>query len=267
MIVHPAYALFCVPPVHVVVAMFTGLPDAVTVTVAFEMFEPAVLVAVRVYVVVACGLTFVVPLEDVDVYVPGVIVMLVAPEVAQLSVLTPPGAMVEGLAVNELIDGTLVPVPVTVTFAVAVAEPAAFVAVSVYVVVADGLKDVEPVAEVDAKFPGVMVTLVAPEVAQLSVVLVPAMMLAGLAEKDAMVGAAVCVTGPVVDAPFPQPTGPPQVVRNKANPQMTIFVQTDEASPSHPLEFDSTEPMRNLSVAGLAGIIEGHHSRTGSNFG
>ena len=174
--------------------------------------------------IVACGLTFVVPLTDVDANVPGVIVMLVAPEVAQLSELAPPGAMVEGLAVNELIDGTLVPVPVpvTVTVAVAVAEPAAFLAVSVYVVVADGLKDVEPVAEVDAKLPGVMVTLVAPEVAQLSVVLVPAMMLAGRAEKDAMVGAAVCVTGPV-DAPFPQPTGPPQVERSKANPQIPIF--------------------------------------------
>jgi hypothetical protein len=221
-IVHPAYALLCVPPGHEAVVIFSGPPGAATVTVAVAVFEPAVLVAVRVYVIVACGLTFVVPLTDVDANVPGVIVMLVAPEVAQLSELAPPGAMVEGLAVNELIDGTLVPVPVTVTVAVAVAEPAAFLAVSVYVVVADGLKDVEPVAEVDAKLPGVMVTLVAPEVAQLSVVLVPAMMLAGRAEKDAMVGAAVCVTGPV-DAPFPQPTGPPQVERSKANPQIPIF--------------------------------------------
>jgi hypothetical protein len=169
---------------------------------------------------VACGLTLILPLADVDVNVPGVIVMFVAPEVAQLSELAPPGAIVEGLAVNVLIDGTLV--PVTVTAAVAVAEPATFLAVSVYVVVVDGLKDVEPVAEVDAKFPGVMVTLVAPEVAQLSVVLVPEMMFVGLAEKDAMLGAAVCVTGPV-DAPFPQPTGPPQVERSKANPQIPIF--------------------------------------------
>lgn len=224
--------------------MASGPPDAVTVTVADVVFEPAVLVAVRVYVVVACGLTFVVPLADVDANVPGVIVMLVAPEVAQLSVLTPPGAIVEGLAVNELIDGTLVPVTVTVTIDVAVAEPAAFVAVSVYVVVAGGLKDVEPVAEVDAKFPGVMVRLVAPEVAQLSVVLVPAMMLAGLAEKDAMVGAEVCLTVSV-EVPFPQPTGPPQIERSNANPQMPVFGQTDEASPCHLLEFDSNESMRN----------------------
>ena len=224
MIVHPAYALFCVPPGHVVVVIFSALPDppdADTVTAAVAVVEPAVLVAVRVYVVVVCGLTFVFPLADVDVNVPGVIVMLVAPEAAQLSVLAPPGAIVEGLAENELIDGTPVPVPlpVTVTFAVAVAEPAAFVAVNVYVVVADGLKDIEPVAEVDAKLPGVMATLVAPEVAQLSVVLLPGLMLAGLAEKDAMFGAAVCVTAPV-DAPLPQPAGPAQVARNKANPQM-----------------------------------------------
>jgi hypothetical protein len=178
--------------------------------------------------------------------------------VAQLSELAPPGAIVEGLAVNELIDGTLVPVPVpaTVTVAVAVAEPAAFLAVSVYVVVADGREDVEPVAEVDAKFPGVMVTLVAPEVAQLSVVLVPEMMLVGLAEKDAMVGAAVCVTGPV-DAPFPQPPGPPQVERSKANPQIPILGSTDAASRSHPLGFDSTESMRNPSC-----MIGRHHRTT-----
>jgi hypothetical protein len=199
-------------------------------------------------VVVACGLTLVFPLADVDENVPGVIVMLVAPVVAQLSVLAPPGAIVEGLAVNEVIDGALGTfVPVTVTVAVAVAEPAAFVAVSVYVAVADGLKDVEPVAEVDAKFPGVMVTLVAPEVVQLSVVLAPETMLAGLAEKDAMVGAGVCVRGPV-DVPFPQPTGPTQIDRSKATSQIPTFGRTDAAIPNHLLQFDSTESMRNLPL-------------------
>jgi hypothetical protein len=189
-------------------------------------------------VVVADGLTLVVPLADVDANDPGVMVMVVAPEVAQLSVLAPPGAMVEGLAVNELMEGTAA--PVTVTVAVAVAEPAAFVAVSVYVVVADGLKDVEPVAEVDAKFPGVMVTLVAPEVAQLSVVFVPAAMLAGLAEKDATVGAEVCVTA-LVDVPLPQPAGPPYIRRSSANPQRPIPGQTDPTSPGHLLACNSTE--------------------------
>ena len=235
--------------------MVSGPPAAATVTVAVAVFEPAVLVAVRVYLVVDCGLAFVFPLAEVDVNVPGVIVMLVAPEVVQLNVLTPPCAIVEGLAVNELIDGALVPVPVTVAVAVAVAEPAAFVAVSVYVVVADGLNDVEPVAEVDAKLPGVMVTLVAPEVAQLSVVLPPAAMLAGLAEKDVIVGAEVCVTVSF-DVAFPQPTGPVQVERSTANPQMPILGQTDPAIPSHLLKLDSNESMRNPSVVSLAGMIE-----------
>lgn len=63
-------------------------------------------------------------------------------------------------------------------------------AVRVYIVVTAGLKTTEPLADVDAKLPGVTVMLVAFEVVQLSVVLAPAMMAAGLAEKDVMVGAA-----------------------------------------------------------------------------
>jgi hypothetical protein len=58
-------------------------------------------------------------------------------------------------------------------------------------VVAVGLSVIEPVAEDDEKSPGVTVTLVAPEVVQFNVVLVPAVMLAGLAENDAMAGAAI----------------------------------------------------------------------------
>ena len=171
--------------------------------------------------VVACGFTFVVPLADADANVPGVIVMPVAPEVTQLNVLALPGATLEGLAVNELIVGAMGTLGAdTVTVAVAVAEPAAFVAVSVYVVVADGLEDIEPVAEVEAKLPGVMVTLVAPEAAQLSVVLAPAAMLDGLAEKDAMVGSEVCVA---VLVNVPQPTGPPHVKKSRASPQRPVL--------------------------------------------
>ena len=55
--------------------------------------------------VVAVGLTLVEPLADVDVNVPGVIAILVAPVVAQFSVLLEPEAMLVGLAVNELIVG------------------------------------------------------------------------------------------------------------------------------------------------------------------
>ena len=138
---------------------------------------------------------------------------------------------------------------VTVTVAIAVAVPTAFAAVSVYVVVADGLKDIEPVAEVEAKLPGVMVMLVAAEVAQLSVVLVPAVILAGLAEKDAMVAAEVCVRA-LVDVS--QPTGPPHATRSRAKPQRPLFSRTNPSSPSHFPEFDKAEPMRNPS----AGMIE-----------
>jgi len=80
-------------------------------------------------VVVAVGLTLVEPLADVDVNVPGVMAMLVAPVVAQVSVLLEPEAMIEGLAVKELMAGLLGAFTVTVT--VEVAEPEALVAVNV----------------------------------------------------------------------------------------------------------------------------------------
>jgi hypothetical protein len=81
-------------------------------------------------VVVAVGLTLVAPLAEVDVNVPGVMAILVAPAVAQLSVLLEPEAIPAGLARNELIVGGLLPA-FTVTDNVDVAEPALLVAVSV----------------------------------------------------------------------------------------------------------------------------------------
>jgi hypothetical protein len=80
-------------------------------------------------VVVAVGLTLVDPLAEVEVNVPGVMAILVAPVVAQLSVLLEPEVIVVGLAVKELITGLLAVFTVTVT--VDVAEPAALVAVRV----------------------------------------------------------------------------------------------------------------------------------------
>ena len=79
--------------------------------------------------VVAVGLTLVEPLADVEVNVPGVIPILVAPLVAQLKMLLAPEEMVEGLAVKEPIVG--LPVIFTVTVNVEIAEPAGLVAVSV----------------------------------------------------------------------------------------------------------------------------------------
>jgi hypothetical protein len=66
----------------------------------------------------------------VDVKVPGVMAMFVAPVVTQLSVLLEPELILAGLAVNALIVGLLA-ATVTVTVVVAVVEPAALVAVNV----------------------------------------------------------------------------------------------------------------------------------------
>jgi hypothetical protein len=82
-------------------------------------------------VVVAVGLTLVEPLADVDVNVPGVMAMLVAPIVTQFSVLLEPEVMLVGLAVKELMLGLPGVFAVTVTVAVDVVEPEALVAVSV----------------------------------------------------------------------------------------------------------------------------------------
>jgi hypothetical protein len=49
------------------------------------------------------------PLADVEVKLPGVMLMLVAPLVPQLSVLLPPAVMLAGFPVNELIVGRVVP--------------------------------------------------------------------------------------------------------------------------------------------------------------
>jgi len=78
---------------------------------------------------VAVGLTLVDPLALVEVNVPGVMAMVVAPVVAQFNVLLDPEVMLVGMAVKELIVGLLA--ALTVTVRVDVAEPAEFVTVSV----------------------------------------------------------------------------------------------------------------------------------------
>ena len=77
--------------------------------------------------VVEVGLTVVEPLAFVDVKLPGVIAIVVAPEVTQLRVLLDPDPILAGFAVKEVIVGTAA--AVTVTDAVDVTDPAAFVAV------------------------------------------------------------------------------------------------------------------------------------------
>jgi hypothetical protein len=139
-------------------------------------------------VAVASGLTSVDPLAALSVIPPGLIERVVAPDVVQLSVLASPSEIPVGLAVNELIVGRFGLVTVTVT--VAVTDPEVFVAVSMYVVVAVGLIVIVPLSEVDPYVPGLTLMLVAPVAVQLSIVLVPAVIEAGLAVNDEIVGAA-----------------------------------------------------------------------------
>lgn len=74
------------------------------------------------------GLTLVEPLGEVEVKFPGVMAMVVAPLVDQLSVLLEPEVMLVGLAEKEFIVGALAAFTVTVTFNVL--EPEELVAVS-----------------------------------------------------------------------------------------------------------------------------------------
>ena len=105
-----------------------------TVTVACAVTEPARLVAVSVYVVVAEGVT---SFDVVPVTTPTALSMLrlLAPETDHESVVLAPTLMFAGLAAKLVIVGS----DTTVTVAVANVDPAALVAVSVYVVVAAGV--------------------------------------------------------------------------------------------------------------------------------
>ena len=100
------------PPGQEVVVIVSGPPavTAATVTVALELVEPEELAAASLYVVVDAGLTDIEPLAFVDVNVPGVIEMLVAPLLTQLSVVLEPGLMLAGLALNDVMVGADPPV-------------------------------------------------------------------------------------------------------------------------------------------------------------
>ena len=175
----------------VLIASAPPPPPEVTVTFAVDVVEPVELVAVRVYVVVAVGLTLVEPVAELAVKVPGVIAIDVAPLVDQFKLLLDPEVMLPGLAENEWTTG-LLPAAFTVMVIIFVEEPAVFVAVNVYVIVAVGLTLVDPLARVDVKVPGIIAILAAPLVAQFSVVLAPAFMVVSVAPNDEIAGTAPC---------------------------------------------------------------------------
>ena len=125
---------------------------------------------------------------------PGVITPVPPAKVA-VRLELPPTVMIAGLAVKLVIEGG----GLTVTVAVCVtAVPAAFVTVSVYVVVVVGLTETG-VALVAARFPGVMMP-VPPAKTPVRFALPPRVIVAGLAVKLVMAGASTTVTVVVVDA-------------------------------------------------------------------
>ena len=104
------------------------------------------------------------------------------PVTAQLNVLDCPGVIVAGDPQKLVMVGELPAVTVTD----AVAEPKAFVAVSVYAVVAEGVTTTD--VPLTAPTVGLMDRLVAPVTAQVSVLGLPAITAAGAAEKLVMTG-------------------------------------------------------------------------------
>jgi hypothetical protein len=193
-------------------------------------------------VVVTVGETLVDPLADVDVNVPGVMAMLFAPVVAQLSVLLEPEVTAVGLAVKELIVG--LPAVFTLTINVDVVEPAALVAVSVYVVVAVGFMLVEPLADVEVNVPGVMAILVASVAAQLSVLLVPEFMLVGSAVNEVIAGGVPVPEGVLEELVDPQPVSPAQANRIRAKEQKPAPEMSGLAEPRLFLQNQFAESMR-----------------------
>ena len=149
------------------------------------MVLPVAFVAVKTYVVVALGVTL--RLVPVTVPIPWSMPSDVAPVTLQLRVLACPPVMDAGEAENEAMTGAEpATTAATVTVACAVLVPDEFVAVSVYVVVATGL--ILTLVPVTTPIPWSMLSNVAPATFQLNVLLAPALIEAGDAEKEAMLG-------------------------------------------------------------------------------
>jgi hypothetical protein len=115
-------------------------------------------------------------------------------------------------------------------------------------VVAVGLTLVEPVADADVNVPGVMAILVAPVTIQLSVLLVPELMLVGFAVKEAIVGAEPFTTGGVAE---PQPVSSTQINR---------IIRTSAQWP-RPGDWRPQFHVRAFPVVSVCGLPFGAHVR------
>ena len=85
--------------------------------------------------------------------------------------------------------------------------------------VAVGLTLVEPLPDVDANVPGVMAMLVAPVVAQVTVLLAPEFMIVGFAVKDVTVGAEPLPEDEPEELAKPQPAKPARTNRVRISAQ------------------------------------------------
>jgi len=149
-----------------------------TSTVTVPVADPAVFVAVIVYVVVTAGFTSVDPLKATDP-TPLSMLALSAPEVIHESVDELPVAIIAGPAVKTSIIGTSPTTTVTLSFEER--EVAVFVAVIVYVVVTVGFTSVDPLWATEP-IPWSMLTLSAPVELHESVDISPEVIFDGLAE-------------------------------------------------------------------------------------
>jgi len=79
----------------------------------------------------------------------------------------------------------------------------------------------EPLADVDVNVPGVMAILVAPAAAQLSVLLVPELILVGSAVKEVIVGTEPFPEGELDEVVAPQPASATQANRMRTSAQIS----------------------------------------------
>jgi hypothetical protein len=108
---------------------------------------------------------------------------------------------------------------------------------------------VEPLADVDVNVPGVMTMLVAPVVAQFSVLPAPEVMLVGLAAKDVIVGTEPFPEDEPDELAEPQPARPAQAHRVRTSAQRCSPEESSRQGLGRYLQNELEESMRNPFAA------------------
>ena len=161
-----------------------GALDFVTVSVASAVGLPALLEAVRVYVVVKDGATLCVPVED-TVPISGLMETDAAPVTLHDNTADCPVNMLSVLKPNFSIDGGAA---VTVIVTDLRTEPDILLAIRVYVAVVSGDTVLLPLDET-VPIPGLIETELAPATSQCKVASWPGVIVDALASKDDTTGA------------------------------------------------------------------------------